>query len=381
MRILHTSDWHLGRCLGQHRLLDDQAGVVDWLVEVVRDQGIDLVVVAGDLYDRSVPPAEAVELLADALGRFRAAGSEVVAIAGNHDSAERVCAYDALTDAAGVLIRGGYRRASQVAIRQYHDGPLAIIAVPYLDPFLAPADLRGGGRCTHESVLTAALDRARTDARVRAGRSLVVSHAFVTGAAPTTSERELAVGSAGMVSARAFDGFSYVALGHLHQPQAVGASGTIRYSGSPLPYSFSETGPKEVVVVDLDRSGRATTRSLPIPVGRPVATVRCSFAELLARPDDDPLRRAWLRVELTDVVPVVDAHRRLRDRFPHLVEIERVARVAGARALTQAEVRRSAPADLARSFWHDVTGQAPSTEVAQLLAGALAEAEREDDAA
>jgi DNA repair protein SbcD/Mre11 len=374
MRILHTSDWHLGRSFGDHRLLGDQAAMVDWLVRVVTEEAVDLVVIAGDLYDRSVPPAEAVELLTEALGRIRGGGAEVVAIAGNHDSAERVAAYDGLTDASGVLIRGGYRRAADVTVRRYPDGPLAIVTVPFLDPLLAPAALRdelGDGRPTHEAVLANAVGRAR--AEVPAGlRSLVVSHAFVTGAAPSPSERDLAVGTAGMVSAAVFDHFDYVALGHLHRAQAVAGTNHIRYSGAPLAYSFAETDHKTVHLVDLALDGSLRVEALAVPVGRPVATIRGRFEELLTDPGLALHAGAWVRVELTDPAPVLDAHRRLRERFPHLVEIERVASVpVGSATLDTARLRRSEPAELARTFWEEVTGEPVPSTVADLLVEAL----------
>jgi DNA repair protein SbcD/Mre11 len=375
MRILHTSDWHLGRSFGQHRLLDDQARFLDWLVEVVRVEGIELVAVAGDLYDRSIPPAEAVELLADGLRRIRDAGAEVAAIAGNHDSAERVAAFDGLTDAGGVVLRGGYRRAAEVTIHHYADGPLALVTTPFLDPHLAPVDPNEGERGrrpTHESVLASTLDRAR--AAIPPGvRSLVLSHAFVTGAQPSASERELAVGTAGMVSCQVYDRFDYVALGHLHQPQVVAGQDHLRYCGSPLPYSFSETTAKQVLVVDLGAAGAVSVTPVAVPVGRPVVTIRGRFDEVLADPVHEPSGAAWVRVELTDVLPVVDAHRRLRARFPHLVEISRVApRLAPTSGLTTTQLRRRSSAQVTADFWADVTGEVPSSTVSALLAQALA---------
>ena len=139
MRILHTSDWHLGRSFGDHRLLEQQALFIDWLVGLVRDEEIDLIAIAGDLYDRSVPPADAVELFHSALSQLLAAGADIAAIAGNHDSAERLGSIDGLLT-PGLLLRGGYKRAADVEVRSYSDGPLAIVAVPYLDPVFAPTE-------------------------------------------------------------------------------------------------------------------------------------------------------------------------------------------------------------------------------------------------
>ncbi len=168
MRIIHTSDWHLGRSFGDFSLLGEQEAFIDWLVAAVARESADLVVIAGDLHDRAVPPAAAVSLFSDAVRRIRRAGAEVVAIAGNHDSGERIGAFDGLVDAGGVVIRGGYRSASAVTVREFSDGPLAIVALPFLEPLLAPIETREtilerseSPRLSHEAVLAHAIDQAR----------------------------------------------------------------------------------------------------------------------------------------------------------------------------------------------------------------------------
>lgn len=378
MRILHTSDWHIGRSFGEHRLLDQQADFVDWLVDIVRDEDIDLVAIAGDLYDRSVPPADAVELFHAALARLLDAGADVAAIAGNHDSAERLGSIDGLLT-SGLLLRGGYKRAADIDVRTYADGPLAIVAVPYLDPAFAPisADVGAVGRPTHETVMGHTMGAARD--RMATGhpsgiRSLVLAHAFVTGAEPSESERSLAVGDAGMVSSSVFTDFDYVALGHLHRAQIVGGDERIRYSGAPLAYSFGETSQKEVVLVELDPDGDARSKPIPIDVGRSVCTVRGTLDELLATAGND---RDWVRVELTNTHPVADAHRRLRDRFPHVVEIARIgtAPSSGDR-LSVHTVRERSTHELAAQFLAGVSADDDDHDLA-LLQEALTRAERQ----
>ena len=374
MRILHTSDWHLGRSFGDHRLLDQQALFIDWLVDLVRHEEIDLVAIAGDLYDRSVPPADAVELFHSALARLLAAGADVAAITGNHDSAERLGSIDGLLT-SGLLLRGGYKRAADVDIRTYADGPLAIVAVPYLDPVFAPVDSSdtSGERPSHETVLRRTLQMARN--RITPGvRSLAIAHAFVTGAEPSESERTLAVGDAGMVSSAVFKGFDYTALGHLHRAQIVGGDERVRYSGAPLAYSFGETSQKEVVLIELDADGDARSKPIPIDVGRSVATVRGTLDELLATNGND---QDWVRVELTNTHPVADAHRRLRDHFPHLVEIARVgARPSDQERLTVQAVRERSVQDLASEFLSSVSNNDDADDLA-LLQSALSTAERQ----
>ncbi len=381
MRILHTSDWHLGRSFGDFSLLDEQRAFVDWLVTTAQAEQAELVVIAGDLHDRAVPPAAAVSLFSDAVRRLRAVGAEVVAIAGNHDSGERIDAFDGLVDAGGIVIRGGYRAASTVTIRDYSDGPLAIVALPFLEPLMAPIEIRqeilegsASPRLSHEAVLAHAIERASTD-MPEGIRSLALAHAFVTGAAPSDSERELAVGDSGMVSADIFEPFDYVALGHLHRPQLVSGAERIRYSGSPLPYSFGERHQKVVVSIDLAPDGAVTTHEIPIDVGRAVATVSGSFDELMLGPSDE---HSWVRVELTDAAVIPDAHRALRAKFPWLVEIARVASTApSGHRLTAAEVRSRPPAELVRDFWAEVSNADASESIAAVLDQAIHRAQGE----
>ncbi len=373
MRILHTADWHLGRSLGEHRLLSDQQAFLAWLVSVVADAEIDLVIVAGDVFDRAVPPVEAVELFGDALVELRGAGADVVAIAGNHDGAARLAAFAPLTDLAGVFLRGGYRNPGEVVVRSCREQAVAIVPVPYLDPLLAPPGFIAPGsglRANHEGVLATWMRAAR--AAVPAGLpSVAVAHAFVAGALPSDSERELAVGSAGRVSAPVLEGFDYVALGHLHRPQTVGGRAAMRYSGSPLAYGFAEVDPKQVVIADVT-AGRCDVEVVAVPVGRRVATVRGRFADLVSDPDFDDLRPLFLRVELTDPAPVLDARRQLEARFPFLVEIIRVGAIARPDlGLRTGPLAPPTPFELASWFWADVTGEKADAAVAQVFADAI----------
>lgn len=323
MRFVHTSDWHLGRSFGTYGLLPDQGRFLDWFVELATGVGADLVVIAGDIYDRSSPPAEAIALFDDAVARLHRTGIEVVAIAGNHDNPERLALYSAITEHHGVILRGGYRAAGSVVVRDYSDGPLAIAPIPFLDPRLVPASTSlfpdPAGPYTHHSVTDRAAAAAR--AAVPAGmRSLAVAHGFVAGGQGSDSEK-LIVGSVGgtdHVGRACFAAFDYTALGHLHKPQRVAGSETIRYSGSPLPYSFSERDAKNILVVDMDRSGRCDVDAIEIPIGRRVRTIRDSFDNLIGGDGD---RHNLVRIELTDASLVRDAKRRLEARFPHLIEL------------------------------------------------------------
>jgi exonuclease SbcD len=380
MRLLHTSDWHLGRSFGPASLHDDQAAFVEWFADFAVAEAVDLVVIAGDVYDRAVPPTRSIDLVRSALLRLQRAGIQVVVVTGNHDGAERVAAYDGLLDATGVQIRGGYTRAGEVLRLTFADGPLDVVAVPFLDPVLAPADaagelLPGMRRPTHHTVAAGALARAR--AAGVGPRSLAVAHAFVVGGdiAPyvSDSERELAVGGTGAVDVALFAGFSYTALGHLHAPQEVGGA-TVRYCGSPLAYSFSETRAKQVVLVDVSSDGTATPTAVEVPVGRRVRTITGTIADLVAAPRADAVP-CFVRAVLTDPGAVLDAKARLQAVYPHVVEVElRPAARPGDEPRIPVHLRRRlAPVEAAVEFWRDVHAFEPDEARRELLERGLSE--------
>ena len=384
MRILHTSDWHLGRNFGPVSLLADQAAFVDWVVEVCAQEQIDLVVIAGDVYDRAIPPNEAVVLFRDALVRLQRGGQVVAVITGNHDGADRVAAYDELMDASRVFVRGGYSKLGEVIALEFHDGPLDLVMLPFLDPQAAPDSLAEAAddgdddayerrlRRTHQSVLAAAIDA--TAPNRRGVRSLAVSHAFVTGGEASESERQLSVGGAATVDVAVFEPFSYTALGHLHRPQQVAP--TVRYSGTPLAYSFSEAHRKSVSVVDLAADGGCSITELAVPVGRPVHTVEGTIDELLRREPTPAERDSLVRAVVTDAGVVLDAKPRLAKVYPHVVEIVlRPPVVAGGVGGAAVDRRVVSATEAADAFWQASTGGPPTAEQTELLHQAIAAAE------
>jgi exonuclease SbcD len=324
MRILHTSDWHLGRSLHGQSLLEGQAAFVDFLVDVVRDQQIDVVLVAGDLYDRAIPPVEAVELFSDALSRIAAVGTPVVLTSGNHDSAARLGFGHELIAAAGVHLRTDPALVARpVELADAH-GPVAIYPIPYLEPELTWSTL-GAPAARHEAVLAAAMAAVRDDAaRRRGARIVVTAHAFVAGvgeARESDSERDISVGGSALAAASIFDGAHYVALGHLHRAQQP-MSGRVAYSGSPLAYSFSEAGQtKSVTVVDLAADGATTLEQIPCPVTRPLARLSGPLDELLHDRRYAAYEHHWLSVTLTDDELPREPIERLRARFPGVLQL------------------------------------------------------------
>ncbi|WPW27510.1 exonuclease SbcCD subunit D [Streptomyces atratus] len=321
MRILHTSDWHLGRSFHRVSLLEAQAAYLDHLVATVRENEVDAVLVAGDVYDRAVPPLSAVELFDDALHRLAAAGVPTVMISGNHDSARRLGVGAGLIGRAGIhLCTDPAHCATPVVLPDAH-GDVAFYGLPYLEPALVK-DVFKAERAGHEAVLTAAMDRVRADlaSRPDTTRSVVLAHAFVAGGEPSDSERDITVGGVAAVPAGVFDGVDYVALGHLHGCQTV--TDRVRYSGSPLAYSFSEAAHRKTMwLIDLDASGTIGAERIDCPVPRPLARLRGRLDTLIDDPALEQYRESWVEATLTDPVRPVEPMARLVERFPHTLSL------------------------------------------------------------
>jgi exonuclease SbcD len=377
MRLLHTSDWHLGRSFHREDLLEAQAQFVDFLVETVVSERIEAVLVSGDIYDRALPSVDAVALCNEALGRLMRTGTRVVLISGNHDSARRLGFGAELIDAAGVHLRTDPRRIGRPVLLTEPDGAhVAVYPIPYLEPDAVRADLLdddADGR-GHPAVLDAAMARIHTDLAGRPGaRSVVLAHAFVAGGLASDSERDISVGGVSVVPASTFAGVDYAALGHLHGAQAV--TETVRYSGSPIAYSFSEEHQrKAVLLVDLpSRPGSGlTVEPLPTPVHRPIARVRSSLDDLLTASRWSDYTDHYLQVTLTDAARPREAMARLRTRFPNtLVLVFEPEAAAGAEPSYAARLKDRTDLDVAADFITHVRS-APDDDEAALLADAFA---------
>lgn len=382
MRILHTSDWHVGRTFHGRDLLGDQDAVLASIADLVADERVDVVVLPGDLYDRAVPSGEAVETCVRALSRIREAGAQIVITPGNHDSAARVGAFADFAAAGGLHLRTRISRLHQPVVLTDQHGPVAFYGIPYLEPdparhaLNACADVPGAAQVTqrgHEAVLTEAMNRVRADLAERAGcRSVVLAHAFVSGADRSDSERTIAVGGVEHVPADVFHGVDYTALGHLHGPQELKPH--LRYSGSPLAYSFSEAAQrKSVWLVELDANGLAGVERRELPVPRPLATVSGQLEELLTEPRYGELEDHYLSITLTDDVRPLEAMRRLQQRFPHAVHLEwQPANGRATAPLRYAEVVRSKnDHELAANFVANCRGSEPTESERTLLDRAL----------
>ncbi len=361
MRFLHTSDWHLGRLFFGVHLTEDQAGVLDQLVLLVREARIDCVLLAGDVYDRSLPPPDAVRLLDDIVTRLVVgAGVPVVMIAGNHDSAERLGFGSRVLEAGGLHVTG--TRPLAVTLGDAA-GPIDIIALPYTEPAVVRARLGDDTLTDHEKALTADLACVATQL-VPGRRRIAVAHAFVAGAVESQSERPLVVGGSASVGARCFEGLDYVALGHLHRPQSVGRE-AVRYSGSLLKYSFAEADhDKSVTIVELDERGACLTEKVPLSPRRDVRVLRGTLEELQRGAATDSARDDYVLAELTDRGAILDAIGKLRRCYPNCLHIDRTSLfdAPGSGQACRADHRRHTEAELFGSFFREVTGDAPNQD-------------------
>jgi exonuclease SbcD len=338
-------------------MLDHQAAYVDHLLAVVASERVDLVVVAGDVYDRALPHVDAVRLADETLARLAASRARVVISSGNHDSAQRLGFGSRLIDAAGVHLRTDASGVGTPILVDDEHGPVAVHAIPYLDPQALHEPWSLPAR-THEAALTQAMRRVRADLAAHPRRSVVLAHAFVAGGLPSDSERDISVGGVSVVPVSLFDDISYTALGHLHGRATLGEA--MRYSGSPLAYSFSEAPhQKGSWLVDLGPDGVTGTTFVEAPVPRAVSVVSGELEDLLGDTRLAGVEQHWLQVTLTDTVRPDRPMERLRARFPHTLVLafapagqtppSVVASAAGGRsdhevALDFVEALRGAPA-------------------------------------
>lgn len=377
MRILHTSDLHLGRSFHGRSLFEDQEAIHGELLRVCEERGVDAVLVAGDVYDQASPRTEVIDQFSRLLTGLARRGVRTVLTSGNHDSAARLGFAAGLLETAGVHLR---TRLEDCARPVELSEDVLVYGIPYLDPRASAARL--GVEPTHGEVLRAALDAAREDlARRRAARpgarAVVMAHCFAVGAEPSDSERILASGHLGAVPASLFEGFDYAALGHLHGRQRVAE--TVRYSGSPLRFSFSETRQtKGYWLVDLDAGG------VRVEGGEwehqlPLAQLRGSLAELLEAPEHAWAEESLCQVTLMDEERPAHPMERLRARFPRTLELA----FSGLRAREEVSyARRMAaartPGEACEAFYDRVRGRALDEAERRDTADAVAEAVRRE---
>lgn len=326
MKILHTSDWHLGRTFLSESMHSHQEVFVDWLIELVAAEQVELVLIAGDVYDRAVPPTESVQLFDRALIGLSAV-CPVFITPGNHDSAVRLGFGSGLMSANGVHIRSEIADIGVPLEIVGRDGTKVVVyGIPYLQPEVVFNQLEADR--THFGVLTAAMERIRADVADRGEtRVVVVSHAFITGGSASESERSLEIGGIGDAPSSVFTEVDYVAMGHLHGAQVISTAENshtiVKYSGSPLPYSFSEEKHnKSVTLIDVPKWGSVVYENISTPVPGPLSTITGALEDLLNSPAFTEVETHWIRAVITDPTRQERTRERLLERFINLKHIE-----------------------------------------------------------
>lgn len=376
MIFLHTSDWHLGATGGERDLWDDQKYFIDAICGIVREKRVDAVLLAGDVYDRSVPAASAIGLYDYAMNRLCGElGVKVLAIAGNHDSAERLASCAGLLDKAGLYLQGAVQREPRVV--EFADSQ--VFFLPWMTEekikSLYPEERDGITDLTE--AYRVAVNHMR-EKFIPGKHHLLLSHAFITNAETSTSDRAAEIGFATQVPASVFEGFDYVALGHIHKPQQVNPF--IRYSGSPMAYSFGreECQEKSVTLID---TAAMTQQVVPLPLLHRWTTLTDSYETLLAGEYPEEIREGYVRLNVTDTAVGLDMLSRLRQVYPNALVVAGKTYDGEDTTITltmeQLEQMESDPAEVFKSFCREEMGQEATDHFLQLFAQAVEEADAE----
>lgn len=401
MKLLHTSDWHLGRSFHGVGTLAAQRRFAEQLLETVTAEQVDVVLIAGDVYDRALPSVDVVNLFDDILARLNAAGVQVIVTSGNHDSATRLGFGGRLLESAGVHLRTRIAdlatpimlplngnlmdgKAENGLASGADSGPMvAVYGIPYLEPRMVAEEL-GVENGTHFSVTEAAVQLITADLATRppGTPSVVLAHTFASGGSSSASERELTIGGLGAVPLDLFETFSYTALGHLHGPQKL--SETVRYSGSPLPYSFSEAGhQKGAWLVTITEAGLEQVTKVDWAPERALSILKGKLDELLSEEKWAPDEANYCQITLTDNDRPELAMERLRSRFPHTLVLmfePEISRDADKQSYGSRIAQATDELELCCGFLDHVRHRPANQDEEQLLRFALAAA-REEEAA
>lgn len=356
MKFAHVSDLHLGKHLNQYSLLEDQEYILNQIITMIREQGVEAVLISGDIYDRPVPSGEAVSLFDDFLAELAADKLPVCIISGNHDSPERIAFASRLIAASGVYLAPVYRGEIQPVRLTDQYGPVNL----YMLPFIKPVHIRHFFPEEEVSTYTDAIRSAIAHMNVDwKERNILLAHQFVTGASRSDSE-DISVGGLDNVDADVFDGFDYVALGHLHKAQNVGHE-KIRYCGTPLKYSFSEVkDEKSVTIVNVEEKGTISMNTIPLIPLRDMIWLKGGFSEVMdASFYENVDTEAYIRMTLTDDMEVLDAFSRLRVVYPNLMLMDYKKRSRNMEhGMGEAETAASLlPSELFEQFYQEMNHQ------------------------
>lgn len=356
MRILHTSDLHIGKRLNDVNLIEDQKYVLEQIINIAENQKCDAVIIAGDVYDKSNPSAEAMTLFNDFLMSLSERKIPVYIISGNHDSQERVAYFSGFARNMGVYISDGCKETPDVYTLEDEYGKVNICLLPFIKPVEARRILPDRKIETYEDAVRELISNVEIN---ESERNIMVCHQYVTGASLCDSE-ELAIGGLDNISAELFDKFDYVAMGHIHGPQKIKRE-TLRYSGSPLKYSFSEANHKKsVTIADFKEKGEITVTTVPLELLHDVREVKGGLVQLM----DMPYSEDYVRVTVTDENVVPDARISLLTVFPNMMKfaVENSKTAGQAEEIELSSVEDRSPTELFCDFYKFVNNNEPPTQ-------------------
>ena len=372
MRFLHLSDLHLGKRVNEFSMLEDQAYILKEILNIIDEQKVEAVLIAGDIYDKVIPSAEAVRLLDDFLTRNAARELPVFLISGNHDSAERVAFGSRLMSSRQIYLSPVFESDVEPITISDRYGEINIYMLPFVKPSLVKRVYPEKEILTYQDAVNVAVQHMQIDTDKR---NILLAHQFVTGAARCDSE-ELSVGGLDDVDASIFDGFDYVALGHLHGPQKIGKE-TVRYSGTPLKYSFSEANQKKAaVIVDVEEKGKINIQQIPLVPKHDMREIRGTYMEVTAldfykdmKTDD------YLHITLTDEEDIPDAIGKLRTIYPNIMKLsyDNLRTRAAGTVRGTAEVEEKSPMELLKEFYEMQNNQPMTDEQEEIARGMMEE--------
>lgn len=361
MKFIHTSDWHIGRLFHNVSLLDDQRHVLNQLLDYIEEHKVDAVVIAGDIYDRAIPPASAVDLLDEVLTKITIGlGVPVILIPGNHDSAQRMRFASQQLKQSGLHILGDLGEITKPVIISSQTGDVAFYGIPYCDPETVRNFFQQDVKSYDEahSYLVEQINSVKSSTQA----NVLISHCFIDGAKESDSERPLSIGGSDRVSFAPCESFNYVALGHLHAPQQRGGE-HIRYSGSILKYSFSEQNQKKGLnLVELDQHGSALVTHLPLLPLRNMRVIEGEFARIIDHGKVDPHNQDYLLIRMTDRHAILEPMAKLREVYPNVLMLEKPGMlISGDQTMNREKLKRG-ELEMFSDFFEQVSGQALNDE-------------------
>ena len=376
MKFIHTSDWHIGRQFHNVSLLDDQRHVLEQIVGYIQSESVDALVIAGDIYDRSVPPAKAVELLDQFITRICSEmNTPVILIPGNHDGVERLRFGSRQLRSAGLHILGDLKRVTEPVLITAGETTVAFYGIPYNDPETV-RNLFSADVTSYDDAHSYLVDQITSVMRNDLA-NVLISHCFLEGAQESESERPLSIGGADRVSYKPCVNFDYVALGHLHSPQYKGEE-FIRYSGSILKYSFSEEKHNKGVTLVEVNDQSVTSRHLPLQPLRDMRIIEGELQTILEQGKVDPNNDDYLLVRLTDRHAILDPMGKLRAVYPNVLHLEKPGMLATGEQKMNKENLKRGELEMFRDFFVQITGQPVSEEQDAAIQGVINELNKQE---